>query len=66
MPHEDAIRIRDDVAFFQAVQSVLAKRASADARPEEELDHAVRQIISQAVASEGCHRHLRRRWIGEA
>ena len=53
VPHEDAIRIRDDVAFFQAVQSVLAKRASVDARPEEELDHAVRQIISRAVASEG-------------
>ena len=53
VPREDAIRIRDDVAFFQAVQSVLAKRASADARPEEELDHAVRQIISRAVASEG-------------
>ena len=53
VPHENAIRIRDDVAFFQAVQSVLAKRASADARPEEELDHAVRQIISRAVASEG-------------
>ena len=53
VPHEDAIRIRDDVAFFQAVQSVLAKRASADARPEEEMDHAVRQIISRAVASEG-------------
>ena len=53
VPHADAIRIRDDVAFFQAVQSVLAKRASANARPEEELDHAVRQIISRAVASEG-------------
>ena len=53
VPHEDAIRIRDDVAFFQAVQSVLAKRAAANARPEEELDHAVRQIISRAVASEG-------------
>ena len=53
VPHEDAIRIRDDVAFFQAVRSVLAKRAPADARPEEELDHAVRQIISRAVVSEG-------------
>ena len=53
VPHENAIRIRDDVAFFQAVQSVLAKRTSAEARPEEELDHAVRQIISRAVASEG-------------
>ena len=53
VPHENAICIRDDVAFFQAVQSVLAKRAASDARPEEELDHAVRQIISRAVASEG-------------
>ncbi len=53
VPHEEAIRIRADVAFFQAVQSVLAKRAPAEARPEEDLDHAVRQIISRAVASEG-------------
>jgi len=53
VPHEEALRIRDDVAFFQAVQAVLAKRAPTDARPEEELDHAVRQIISRAVAPEG-------------
>ena len=53
VPHEDAIRIRDDVAFFQAVQSVLAKRSPAEARPEEELDHAVRQIVSRAVVSKG-------------
>jgi type I restriction enzyme R subunit len=53
VPHEEALCIRDDVAFFQAVQAVLAKRAPSDARPEEELDHAVRQIISRAVAPEG-------------
>ena len=53
VPHDEAIRIRDDVAFFQAIQSVLAKRASTETRPEEDLDHAVRQIISRAVASEG-------------
>ena len=53
VPHEAALHIRDEVAFFQAVRSVLAKRASGDARPEEELDHAVRQIVSRAVASEG-------------
>ena len=53
VPHEEAIRIRDDVAFFQAVQSVLLKPAPSDVRSEEELDHAVRQIISRAVASEG-------------
>ncbi|HSW10806.1 MAG TPA: type I restriction endonuclease subunit R [Bacillota bacterium] len=52
VPHEEALRIRDEVAFFQAVQAVLAKRAPGEARPEEELDHAVRQIISRAVAPE--------------
>jgi len=53
VPHEEALCIRDDVAFFQAVRSALAKRADAQARPQEELDHAVRQIVSRAVASEG-------------
>jgi type I restriction enzyme R subunit len=53
VPHAEALRIRDDVSFFQAVQAVLAKRAPGDAKPEEEIEHAVRQIISRAVAPEG-------------
>ena len=53
VPHEDALRIRDEVAFFQAVQSVLAKRNLRQVRKQEDLDHAVRQIVSRAVASEG-------------
>ena len=53
VPHEETTRIRDDVGFFQAVRAALSKRAAGEARPEEELDFAVRQIISQAVASEG-------------
>ena len=53
VPHEETIRIRDDVAFFQNVRSVLAKRAPGGTRTEEELDMAVRQIVSRAVASEG-------------
>jgi len=53
VPHDDALRIRDDVAFFQTIRAVLAKRASTDARPREELDHAIRQIIVRAVAPEG-------------
>ncbi len=52
-PHEETLRIRDDVGFFQAVRAQLMKRAPGEARPEEEVDHAVRQIISRAVASEG-------------
>ena len=53
VPHEETLRIRDDVGFFQAVQSGLVKKAPGEARAEEDLDHAVRQIISRAVASEG-------------
>ena len=53
VPHEEALRIRDDVGFFQALRAALSKRAAGEARPEEELDLAVRQIISRAVASEG-------------
>jgi len=53
VPHTEALRIRDDVAFFQAVQAVLAKRVPGDERKEEEVEHAVRQIIARAVAPEG-------------
>ena len=53
VPHEEAIRIRDDVAFFQHVQAVLAKRAAGTGKPEEDLNHAVRQLVSRAVASQG-------------
>ncbi len=53
VPHEEALRIRDDVAFFQAVRAVLAKRAPGEPKPEDELDHAIRQIVSKAIAPEG-------------
>uniref|UniRef100_UPI0027BA9F7C type I restriction endonuclease subunit R n=1 Tax=Dokdonella sp. TaxID=2291710 RepID=UPI0027BA9F7C len=54
VPSDAAMTIRDDVAFFQAVANGLAKRAPGDdARTAEDLDHAVRQIISRAVAPEG-------------
>ena len=53
VPHPETFRIRDDVGFFQTVRAALSKRATGEARPEEDLDLAVRQIISRAVASEG-------------
>ena len=53
VPHEETTRIRDDVAFFQSVRSALAKRSAGEVQTDEEMDHAVRQIISRAVAPEG-------------
>jgi type I restriction enzyme R subunit len=52
VPHEEALRIRDDVGFFQAVRSVLAKSTPGDRKTDEELDLAIRQIISRAVVSD--------------
>jgi type I restriction enzyme R subunit len=51
VPADDALRIRDDVGFFQAVRAVLAKGTSSEQRRDEDLDHAIRQIVSRAVAS---------------
>ncbi len=52
VPHESALKIRDDVAFFQAVKSVLTKSTVADRRSPDEVEHAIRQIVSKAVASD--------------
>jgi type I restriction enzyme R subunit len=52
VPHEQALAIRDDVGFFQAVRAVLAKGATVDRKTDEELDHAIRQIISEAIVSD--------------
>ena len=52
VPHEEALRIRDDVGFFQAVRSVLAKGAPGERRSPEEIDHAIRQIVSRAVSAD--------------
>ena len=51
VPHEYALGIRDEVGFFQTVRAQLQKRAPGGAATDEELDHAVRQILSRAVAS---------------
>ena len=52
VPHEQALAIRDDVGFFQVVRSVLVKGAVVDRRSPEELDYAIRQILSRAIASD--------------
>ncbi|MCL6550292.1 MAG: HsdR family type I site-specific deoxyribonuclease [Acidothermus cellulolyticus] len=53
VPHERALAIRDDVKFFQTVRAALAKRAPGEQRTEEDLDHAIRQIVSRAITPEG-------------
>jgi type I restriction enzyme R subunit len=49
----EALHIRDDVASFQAVKAALVKTTAGQGKPEEDLDHAVRQIVSRAIATDG-------------
>ena len=53
VPNGRAIQIRDDVRFFQMVRIALLKKAAADQTPIGDVDSAIRQIVSKAVASEG-------------
>jgi type I restriction enzyme R subunit len=50
---DEAVELRDDIAFFQAIKAQLAK-TSGKQRPPEELDAAIRQLVSTAImADEG-------------
>ncbi len=50
VPRDEALAIRDEVAFFQAVKAALVKTEAGQSRPEEDLDHAIRQIVAGAIA----------------
>ena len=53
VPHEKTIEIRDDVAFFQTVRSVLAKPTATEEAQSEATEQAIKQLVSRAVVSEG-------------
>ncbi len=53
IPDPEAIRIRDDVAFFQAVRAAILKTTGTGSKTEEDLDQAIRQIVSRAITTEG-------------
>ena len=53
VPHEEALAIRDDLIFFQAVKAVLVKGSGASGKTPDDIDHAIRQILSRSVVSEG-------------
>ncbi len=53
IPHEQAMDVKDEVAFFQAVKARLVKFDSTGAgRTDEEIETTIRQIIDQALVSE--------------
>ncbi len=52
VPHEKALEIKDEVGFFQAVRSAIAKNTRVPGKTHEELDSAIRQIVSKAIVSD--------------
>jgi len=53
IPHEQAMDVKDEVAFFQAVKARLAKfDGTGEGRTDEEIETTIRQVIDQALVSE--------------
>jgi type I restriction enzyme R subunit len=53
IPHEQAMDVKDEVAFFQAVKARLAKFDSTGlGKSNEEIETTIRQVIDQALVSE--------------
>ena len=50
---DEATDIRDDVSFFQAIQAALNKQSSNNRKTPEQVDAAIRQLVSKAITTEG-------------
>ena len=50
---DEATAIRDDVSFFQAIQAALSKPGEGNRKTPEQLDAAVRQLVSRAITTQG-------------
>jgi len=50
---DEAEAIRDDISFFQALQAALNKQITGNRKTPDQLDAAVRQLVSKAIIAEG-------------
>ncbi|MEY3775401.1 MAG: Type restriction enzyme protein [Verrucomicrobiota bacterium] len=50
---DEATALRDDVSFFQALQAALNKKSDAHRKSPEQIDAAIRQLVSKAITTEG-------------
>jgi type I restriction enzyme R subunit len=50
---DEAMALRDDISFFQALQAVLNKQSSGSRKTPDQIDAAVRQLVSKAITTEG-------------
>ncbi|MGB4078739.1 MAG: HsdR family type I site-specific deoxyribonuclease, partial [Prolixibacteraceae bacterium] len=53
IPHEQAMDVKDEISFFQAVKARLAKfDSTGSAKTDEEIETTVRQVIDKALVTE--------------
>ena len=52
VPHEEALKIRDDVGFFQAVRSAIVKNTEVKETEPKDYESAIKQILSKAIVSD--------------
>ncbi|GAA5484697.1 hypothetical protein Hsar01_03943 [Haloferula sargassicola] len=45
--------IRDDVSYFQALQAALNKQSGTNRKSPDQIDAAIRQLVSKAITTEG-------------
>jgi type I restriction enzyme R subunit len=50
---DSATEIRDDVSFFQAIQAALNKQSTSNGKTPEQIDAAIRQLVSKAITTDG-------------
>ncbi len=50
---ETATAVQEDLAYFQAVRAALEKKGTTGRRSPDQLDAAVRQLVSTAITTEG-------------
>jgi type I restriction enzyme R subunit len=50
---DEATAIRDDVSYFQALQAALNKRSGTSGKSPEQIDAAIRQLVSSAITTQG-------------
>ena len=50
---DEAVAVRDDVSYFQALQAALGKQEGQNRRTPEQIDAAIRQLVSQAITTDG-------------
>ena len=52
VPADEALAIRDHVGFFQTLRAAFVKVTPTEGKTRDELESAIRQLVSRAVASD--------------